>query len=57
MSESFPARNPDTMAAAVALKVAKKELRSLMKKKLSDISSLSVNTQSTVTSQQFFYLH
>jgi len=39
-------RNPKIMTSLTALKAAKKQLRSLMKKKLSNISSESINTQS-----------
>jgi hypothetical protein len=45
-SESIEDRGLDDMASQAALKTAKKELRSLMKKKLSEVSSSSVDTQS-----------
>jgi len=40
-------RQEDTMASAAALKAAKKELRSLMKQKLSAISKENIDTQSS----------
>jgi hypothetical protein len=44
--ESKVGNIPKAMASAVALKAAKKELRSLMKKRLSNVSPESIRTQS-----------
>jgi 5-formyltetrahydrofolate cyclo-ligase len=38
--------NPEAMASAAALKAAKKELRTLMKKRLSNVSPESISSQS-----------
>jgi hypothetical protein len=43
--------NPEAMASAILLKAAKKELRSLMKKRLSDVSPESISSQSRPLSQ------
>jgi hypothetical protein len=43
--------NPEAMASAAALKAGKKELRTLMKKRLSDISPESINSQSRLLSR------
>jgi len=45
---SVEGRSPEDMASCTALKAAKKELRTLMKQKLSKISTESVNAQSNV---------
>lgn len=42
----------EKMAATIALKAAKKELRSLMKQKLSTVSQDSINTQSKSSHRQ-----
>jgi hypothetical protein len=53
-------RNPgraETMASSAALKLAKKELRSLMKQKLSTVTPESVNAQSKLRSTDLLYCY
>lgn len=45
-NEAEAGQDPESMASLAALKAAKKELRTLMKQKLSNISAESMNTQS-----------
>jgi hypothetical protein len=46
MAKHESALSSESMASSVVLKAAKKELRTLMKQKLSSISTDAVNTQS-----------
>jgi hypothetical protein len=45
-NESEAGISAESMASSAVLKTAKKELRTLMKQKLSDVTSESVNAQS-----------
>lgn len=51
MSGHLPeeSHSPENMASSAALKAAKKELRTLMKQKLSNLSAESVNAQSKLS--------